>query len=221
MFCIAIYANSDDTPIALEKVSINASDKAAVMRGAKFFAANCMVCHTMKYLQYNKVARKAGITLDKMPLKNKEWWLGIAPPDLTLIARVHGPDWLFTYFNSFYKDPSRPTGYNNLISKNNVMTNIFATLQGVQELTPAGKEYLEHPGWRKKHYYNILELVRRGSMTPAEFDTTMKDLVTFLVYASDPGKPQREDVGWWILGFFAVFFILAWLLKRAYWKKVK
>lgn len=114
IFPLSAWSLSGD-PIALEKVKINSQDSSSLLRGAKFFAQNCMVCHTMKYLEHNALAKKAGVTLDKMPLKQKDWWLGAVPPDLTLIAAQRGADWLYTYFHSFYKDPSRPTGYNNLL----------------------------------------------------------------------------------------------------------
>ena len=101
--------------MTLDHVHVDINNKASVERGAKFFANNCMVCHTMRYLTANKIAKQAGITLDKMPLKDQQWWLGIAPPDLTLAARQRGADWLYTYMHSFYKDDARPTGYNNLL----------------------------------------------------------------------------------------------------------
>lgn len=221
LFSATIFAAGGGAPIKLEKVKVNTSDKASVMRGAKFFAAQCQTCHTMRYLQHNKLAAKAGVTLDKMPLKNKEWWLNVVPPDLTLIARVKGADWLYTYFHSFYKDSSRPTGYNNLLSPNVNMMNIFAGMQGEQVLTKEGKEEVAHAGWRKMHYYNVLEMVKQGSMTPAEFNATMTDLVNFMVYASDPQKAEHQAIGYWVLGFLVFFFIIAYMLKKAYWKKVK
>ncbi len=208
------------TPVKLEHVHINTQDRASLLRGAQFFANNCMACHTMKYLQHNKLAAKAGITLDKMPLKNKEWWLGVVPPDLTLITTQYGPDWVFTYLHTFYQDPSRPTGYNNLLVKNVNMMNILAAYQGQQVLTKQGAFMLTHPNHKKVPYYSMLRLAQAGSMSPEQFDQTMTDLVNFLVYASEPAKVQRERMGWWVLLFLAVLFVLAWLLKRAYWKNI-
>lgn len=210
------------SPIVLESPHVNTADKASVLRGGKFFAQNCMVCHTMKYLKHNELAEKAGVTLDKMPLENKEWWLGIVPPDLTLIARQRGAAWLYTYFHSFYKDPSRPTGYNNLLMKDVNMLNVFATYQGDQVLTEEGKETLkENQYYGKPHYYTVLKLVRSGSMTPEEFDQTTTDLVNFLVYASDPEKAKREYLGLWVLVFLFIFIVLTYFLKKAFWKDVE
>lgn len=207
-------------PIVLEPVKINVRDIASVMRGAKFFASTCMSCHTMKYLAHNKLAQKAGITLEKMPLENKEWWLNVVPPDLSLIARERGPNWLYTYFHSFYKDASRPTGYNNLLMQNSVMTNVFAGLQGVQEILPKDRVITPLLSGGKPHYYQVLKLVNKGSMSNEEFDRTTSDLVNFLVYAGDPKAPKRYFIGYWVLGFLVLFFILSYLLKRAYWEDV-
>lgn len=217
-FPLAFAENAE--PIQLESVRINLQDKAALMRGAQFFAQHCMVCHTMKYLAHNKLAQKAGITLNKMPLKDQEWWLNIVPPDLTLAARRRSPNWLYTYMLSFYKDPSRPTGFNNLLAKDINMPNVFASMQGEQVLTPEGKALLEHPGFRMPRYHAVLELVSTGSMTTAQFDQAMTDLVNFLVYASDPGRARRVEVGIWVMVFLVIFFVLAFLLKKIYWKKM-
>jgi ubiquinol-cytochrome c reductase cytochrome c1 subunit len=206
--------------VALEPVRVNVHDQASVLRGAQFFAKNCMVCHTMKYLEYNSIAEQAGITLDKMPLKQKEWWLNVVPPDLTLIARQHSPAWLYTYFHSFYKDSSRPTGYNNLVKPDVNMMNIFAAYQGEQVLLPKEEAMKNISQLASSHYYSVLALVKAGSMTPAEFDATTTDLVNFLVYAADPTKIEREKLGVWVLLFLALFIILAYFLKKSFWDDV-
>lgn len=220
LFSVRILAAGAVLPIELEKVKINTHDIASVLRGAKFFAQHCMVCHTMKYLQHNKLAKEAGITLDKMPLKEQDWIYGIVPPDLTLIAKLRSPDWLYTYFHSFYKDASRPTGYNNLLMPNVNMMNVFAPLQGQQALVESKQTIYGHMGLRKPHYYTVLKLVKAGSMTPEQFNQTMTDLVNFLVYASDPHKAARESLGYWVMGFLLIFLVVAYLLKKAYWKQL-
>lgn len=220
VFSFGCFAAADDAPIRLMHPKVNVRDRASVLRGAKFYAQNCMVCHSMRYFQHNKIASEAGITLDKMPLNNKNWWLGIVPPDLTLVARVRGPAWLYTYFHSFYKDADRPTGYNNLLVKNTVMANIFVAYQGEQNLVKAP---LSHRGFGigKPHYFNRLELVKQGTMTPEQFDEAMTDLVNFLVYASDPKQVFRHKLGVWVLLFLVILAVLAYFLKKLYWKDVK
>lgn len=214
--------SAGDIPIRLLHVKTNPNDMASVKRGAKFFVTHCLSCHTMKYLQYNDIAKQTGITLDKMPLNVKEWFNGIAPPDLTLTAKVHTADWLYTYFHSFYKDPSRPTGWNNLLIHNSSMNNVFAVMQGTQELTknlPKNEEFAMF-GSKKPPYYRVLTLVQRGSLSEQQFNATMTDLVNFLVYASDPEHVEHEHLGFWVLGFLAILFIFAYLLKKAYWKDI-
>lgn len=214
------FAATDELPIKLSKIHVNVHNRASILRGAKFYAQNCMVCHSMRYLKHNNLAKQAGITIDKMPLKNQEWWLGIVPPDLSLIAKVRSPDWLYTYFHAFYKDDSRPTGYNNLVANNINMMNVFLTLQGEQILVPKN-ERSQGAQLSKPVYFSVLKLVKQGSMTPEQFDETMTDLVNFLVYASDPGKIHRQKLGIWVLLFLAILFVLAYLLKKIYWKSVK
>ncbi len=211
-----LAASSDGADITLEKVTINTNDRASVLRGAKFYAQNCMVCHTMRYLQHNALAKEAGVTLDKMPLNNKNWWLGIVPPDLTLIAKVRTPDWLYTYLHAFYKDPSRPTGSNNLLMPNVNMTNVLRAFQGEQvRINPVNSDF------SKPRYYTLLKLENSGSMTPEQFNQAMTDLVNFLVYASDPGQVQRHHIGFWVLLFLAILFVLAYFLQKIYWRKQK
>lgn len=220
-FPFTLFAADDELPIKLEHAHINIHNKASIQRGAKFFAETCLVCHTLKYVQHDNIAKEAGITLDKMPLKNKQWWLNIVPPDLSLIATEKGADYLYTYFHSFYKDPKRPTGFNNLIQKDVNMTNIFYPYQGEQVLTE--KKQLKVSPLRKMHkpsYYTVLTLIHAGSMTPAEFDRTTTDLVNFLVYVSEPNRAYRESLGWWVLGFLAVLALLAYFLYKEYWKDV-
>lgn len=223
LFSVVADANDGGVPIKLEHATINVQDKASLLRGAKFFASNCMSCHTMKYMQYNPLAKKAGITLDKMPLKIKEWWLGIVPPDLTLIVSQKGADWVYTYLHSFYKDSSRPTGYNNLLQKDVNMTNILAPYQGQQALTEFGQEWLsaKHSFFsRKPPYYRVLVRVKSGSMSQEDFDATMTDLVNFLAYASEPKRVEREHIGFWVLLFLAILFVFAYFLKKSYWKSL-
>lgn len=217
-----IVCAADQTPIALATVQVNTENHAAVLRGANFYKIHCMMCHTMKYLSHDPIAKEAGITLDKMPLKNQQWFLNIVPPDLTLIARQRSANWLYTYFHAFYEDKSRPTGFNNLLVHNVNMNNVFLALQGRQILLPRYQSILNdlQPSYHRQ-YYTLLKLTQSGSMTPEQFDGAMTDLVNFLVYASDPGRPQRFKLGVWVIGFLLVLLVLSWLLKRLYWRDVR
>ncbi len=205
--------------IVLAKAPINRADLASIQRGAKFFASNCMACHTLIYLRYDKVAIDAGITYDKMPINVTTWPLGVKPPDLSLEASVRGVDWIYTYLHSFYQDSARPTGMNNLLVANTAMSGILAPYQGDQLLV----KNPDHVGilYNDTNWYDLLVLVRQGSMTPDQFDATITDLVNFLAYAAEPYHEEQRHLGWWVLGFLVIFFVLAYLLKRDYWKDIK
>jgi ubiquinol-cytochrome c reductase cytochrome c1 subunit len=211
---------AEELPIAglqLAKAPINKDDLASIKRGAKFFASTCMSCHTLVYLRYDKLANDAGITLDKMPINIKTWPLGITPPDLSLEADVRGVDWIYTYLHSFYKDPSRPTGVNNLLRPNTAMSNMLRPYQGEQSLVANPmKDLMGHSEW-----YDLVTLDKEGSMSPEEFDATVADLVNFLAYAAAPYREEQTNMGYGVLGFLALFFIFAYLLKKEYWKDVK
>jgi len=221
MALVAAQSWAEDLPenMALSKAPIDRSDVDSIKRGAKFFAANCMSCHTMVYLRYDKLAQEAGITYDKMPINVKNWPFGITPPDLSLEADVRGVNWIYTYLHSFYKDPSRPTGVNNLLVPNTAMSGILAPYQGDQVLVEGkvGADAIYHDFY----WYNMLILVREGSMTPEQFDAATADLVNFFAYAAEPFHNEQQRIGWWVLGFLVVLFVFMYLLKKEYWKDVK
>lgn len=220
-FCVELYA--EEIPIKLEKAIINTHDIASIKRGAKTYATYCLVCHAMDFMEHDPIAKAAGIIPSKMPDKDKNWWYGTAPPSLTLETKIRGIDWVYTYLLVFYKDPSRPTGSNNLLIDNVNMPNPFIGLQGEQRLIVNKQQLFEEdPAFtRKIPYYSVLELANNGSMPPDQFDTMLKDLVNFLNYASEPKRYSRETIGFWVLIFLGLFFIIVYLLNREVWKKIK
>ncbi|OGT44967.1 MAG: hypothetical protein A3E83_04205 [Gammaproteobacteria bacterium RIFCSPHIGHO2_12_FULL_41_20] len=204
--------------IALAQVSIDPSDVASIKRGGKFFATNCMSCHTMVYLRYDKIAQEAGVLYDKMPINVASWPFGIRPPDLSLEADVRGDDWIYTYLHSFYQDSTRPTGVNNLLVPNTAMPDIVAPYQGTQvRVTEKGSSALFHA----YQWYDLLVLDKQGTMTPEQFDAAMTDLVNFLHYAASPYEQQQHRIGWWVLGFMLILLVMFYFLKKEYWKDVK
>lgn len=211
----------EEPPIVLEHAPVDIHDVASIKRGAKFFAHTCMACHTMIYLRYNPIAMDAGVLYDKMPINVKSWpFGGIVPPDLSLEADKHSADWIYTYLHSFYMDPSRPSGSNNLVVPNTAMPDMVAPYQGQQTIVPnaaIGTTLYDH------HYqwYDLIALKTPGSMSPEEFDATVTDLVNFLVYAADPYKVEQQKIGVWVIGFLIIMFILMYLLKHAYWDDLK
>jgi ubiquinol-cytochrome c reductase cytochrome c1 subunit len=212
---------ADELPIQLYKAKINTHDPASILRGAKIYATYCLVCHSLKYMDNDPFAKKAGITANRMPNASKNWWFGTAPPDLTLITRIHSADWIYTYLHVFYKDPTRPTHSNNLLVDNINMPDPFLGIQGEQALIVdkaklfASEDYLFI---RKAPYYTVLTLERQGTLSPDQFDQLTKDLVNFLVYTGEPKKYTREKMGAGVLLFIFLLGILVFLLKREVWK---
>ncbi|MBF7730334.1 cytochrome c1 [Pseudomonas sp. N040] len=232
-----------------DPVAIDLSDKAALQDGARTFANYCMGCHSAQYQRYERVAKDLGIP-EGLMLENLVFtgakigehmkigmrpqdakvWFGAAPPDLTLVARVRGNDWLYTYLRTFYEDPARPWGVNNKVFANVGMPNVLAGLQGRQVLGCKQVQVVEHG---KKQYDPLtgtpitqeacdqLTIVpNSGSQTAAEFDETIKNLVTFLAYSANPVKLESQRIGVYVLLYLAFFFVFAYLLKREYWKDV-
>ncbi len=142
-------------------------------------------------------------------------WFGKMPPDLSLIARVRGSDWIYTYLKSFYLDESRPLGWNNKLFPNASMPNPLWQMQGLQHA-----EYGEPDKATGDRPVHGLKITQPGSMEPAQFDQAVRDITTFLEYAGEPAALKREKLGVWVVLFLAAFTFLAYLLKHEYWKDV-
>jgi ubiquinol-cytochrome c reductase cytochrome c1 subunit len=213
----------------LEHSEVNVRDLAAVQSGAKWFVNYCMSCHSAQYMRYNRLSEdlnlteeqvmanlvfsdaKIGETMDiAMQPKDAAAWLGKTPPDLSLVARSRGNDWLFTYLKSFYQDENG--GWNNTVLPNASMPHVMWQLQGIQKpvyATHDGVDVVDH-----------LVLASEGLQTPEEYETTVRELVTFLDYLSEPAKLQRKSIGIWVMLFLSVFALLAYALKAEYWRDV-
>lgn len=217
IFPCVVFAEGEIS-IALSKPPVEISGVESIKRGAKFFAANCMSCHTLVYLRYDKLAQEAGVTYDKMPVNVKNWPNGVTPPDLSLEASFRGPDWIYTYLHSFYQDSARPSGVNNLLVPNTAMPGIISAFQGMQtKIEGQPPTALFH----SLQWYDLLILQKPGSLTADQFDATIADLVNFLAYAAEPYKADQHWLGWWVLGFLVILFVLAFYLKKEYWRDVK
>ena len=144
-------------------------------------------------------------------------WFGAAPPDLTLVARVRGNDWLYTYLRQFYRDDSRPTGWNNAVFPGVGMPHVLWELQGEQQARFVTKD--DGQGNQVQHLEGF-EIVKPGALTKEEYDAEVANLVSFLVWMGEPGQEARRSLGWLVLAVLSVLALLSWLLKRAYWKDV-
>ena len=221
--------------VHLDSADIDLGDEAALQRGAKYFANYCLNCHSAKYMRYNKMTA-LGLTEDQiqdnlmfagdkigelmtiaMKPEDAEKWFGAAPPDLTLTARLRGEDWLYTYLRSFYADPSRPFGVNNVVFPSVGMPHVLWELQGRQE---AVWEETEGPDGEPHTTIKELELAEPGKLSPEEYDQVARDIVTYLSWLAEPMQQERKELGLWVLLFLAVFSVIAYFLKKEYWKDV-
>jgi ubiquinol-cytochrome c reductase cytochrome c1 subunit len=228
LMLIPAMANASGAGFHLDKAPVDLKDKVSLQRGARFFTANCLACHGASYMRYNRLkdigmtdddikqllpeGSKPGSTMQSaMDSNSAKLAFGTAPPDLSVIARSRGQDWLFTFLRSFYTDSKSASGSNNAVFPNVGMPNIMAGLQGGQELRVES-----HAGQEVKK----LVLVAPGAMSIAEFDATIGDLTNFLVFMGEPAKLVRFKIGFIVLGFLAILFVLVYALKKEIWKDV-
>jgi ubiquinol-cytochrome c reductase cytochrome c1 subunit len=218
----------------LQQAGTDLGDRASLQRGAALYMNYCAGCHSLKYLRYSRMAEDLGLTEEQVQQNLNltgakvgetvhttltpelaSAAFGKMPPDLTLISRVRGSDWLYTYLKSFYLDESRPVGWNNTLFPNVSMPNPLWTLQGLQhaEFGKVDPVMGEAPVER-------LVLTQPGRLEPAEFDQAVRDITTFLEYAGEPAALKRQNLGVWVVLFLAAFTFLAWLLKKEYWRDV-
>jgi ubiquinol-cytochrome c reductase cytochrome c1 subunit len=214
----------------------------SLQRGARNFMSYCSGCHSIKYMRYSRLAEDLKISdklrdemlvkpggkfsdyiVSSMPAADAQEWFGKPPPDLSLVARSRGPDWIFNFLTTFYADPaSRQTGVNNLQLPGTAMPHVLASVQGVQT---AVWDNVEHKGEDGKAVvstaFKEFEPGVAGTLTPAQFDEFARDTVNFLDYVSDPTQLERQGLGIWVVLFLLMFTGIAYMLKTEYWKDVR
>ncbi|GMT41136.1 MAG: cytochrome c [bacterium] len=210
-------AYADEVQLQTPEYQLN---KETIVRGGIFFAQNCLACHSMKYIRYNRLATDLGLDkkfitrnfmmpkgaeylrgmITAMPPKLAAKWLGATPPDLTLAARYRGTDWIYTYLRSFYWDPDKPTGWNNHVFPDVAMPNVLFSYSGT----------VDDKG----------QVIKKASYSSQEYDQKTTDLIAWMRYTSDPSIIVRRQIAPYVIGFLVIFTILAYLLKRAYWRDV-
>ena len=220
-----------------DSVGNDVADTASLQRGVRNYVNYCMGCHSMQYVRYNSVGEDLGLTDEQlinnlmfsaerttdlmtiaMPPESAEQWFGQTPPDLSLIARSLGADYLYNFLRGFYLDESSPTGVNNLLLPNASMPHVLWELQGTQRAIFDEVEYA--PGFTRVEFVGF-EQVTPGKLTPEEYDMFVRDLVNFLDYAGAPEQLERTYLGIWVILFLLVFLLLSYLLKNEIWKDVK
>ena len=217
------------------------NDMAALQNGAKLFVNYCLNCHSAAFMRYNRlrdiglndkqIAENLTFTTDKIgdtmkanisPADAKAWF-GKVPPDLTLVARSRssragpGSDYLYTLLRTYYRDETKPTGWNNKAYPNIGMPNPLWQLQGEQapvyeKVMSHGQEVQVLKGWTQ---------TKPGTLTPAEYDQAVGDLVAYLQWMSEPAQNSRVRIGVWVMIFLAAFTVVAWRLNAAFWKDIK
>ncbi|MBI5259019.1 MAG: cytochrome c1 [Burkholderiales bacterium] len=220
------------------------TDQAALQNGAKLFVNYCLNCHAAAYNRYNRL-KDIGLTDDQIkknllfagekvgdlmtvsinPKEAKDWY-GAVPPDLSVVARSRaggngsGADYLYTYMRTFYRDETRPTGWNNLVFPSVGMPHVLWQLQGEQRPVYV-EEKDPHDPKKTVHTFKGFEQTKPGTMSRADYDIAVADLVAYLQWMGEPAQNQRVRLGVWVLLFLAIFTVIAWRLNASYWKDIK
>jgi ubiquinol-cytochrome c reductase cytochrome c1 subunit len=222
--------------VHLDKADVDLHNQASLQNGAKLFVNYCLSCHSAAYMRYNRMGKDLGLTdeqvknnlmfaADKvgdtmtvaMPESDAKKWFGTKIPDLTVVARSRGADWLYTYLRTFYLDPSRPWGVNNATFKDVGMPHVLWELEGLKK--PVYETSTDHEGNETKHIVKY-EMVQPGKLSEAEYDNAVRDLVNFMVYMGEPAKLSRYYIGVWVLLFLALLFVVSYAMKKEFWKDV-
>jgi ubiquinol-cytochrome c reductase cytochrome c1 subunit len=234
---IPAAASASEEGYPLQEANADVSNLASLQRGARNFVNYCNGCHSAKYMRFSQLATDLALTEDDvqanlmfvggriydtmdtaMPAEKARQWFGNAPPDLSLIVRSRGADYVYTFLRSFYQDPSRPTGVNNAVLPGTAMPHVLAALQGLQrprfedKVNKEGKTFKELAG---------LEPGIPGEMPAATYDSFVRDTVAFLEYVAEPAKAKRMSLGVWVILFLLMFMAFCWFLYKEYWKDVK
>jgi ubiquinol-cytochrome c reductase cytochrome c1 subunit len=220
----------------LDAANTNIANTASLQRGAKYFVNYCLGCHSAQYVRYNRLSQDLQLTEDQlvqnlmftgerpfdtmanaMRSEDAVRWFGIAPPDLSLIARSRGTDYLYTFLRSFYEDPSSPTGVDNMVLPGTAMPHVLWQLQGTQRavFSTSGEDAV------REEVFEGFELVRPGELSESDFDEVVRDIVNFLDYIGEPMKRERQSLGIRVIAFLLVFLLIAYLLKKEIWKDVE
>jgi ubiquinol-cytochrome c reductase cytochrome c1 subunit len=235
------FANEGGFPLdkAPERASLT-----SLQNGAKLFVNYCLNCHSATSMRYNRL-KDLGLSDDQIKANllfsgdkvgdmmttalkpaDAKAWFGAVPPDLSVIARAKasgagtGGDYLYTYLRSFYKDDTRPTGWNNMVLPNVAMPHAMWQLQGVRTVKMV-EEKDPHDHTKSVHKFGGYETVVPGTMNATEFDTATADLVGYLEWMAEPAQGTRKRLGVWVLLFLSLFSVLCWRLSASYWKEVK
>lgn len=232
---LPVVAFASSAAMKLDHAPVNINDQESLQRGASVFVNYCLSCHSASYMRYNRMtdiglsevqikdnllfaANKPGELMKvAMRTKDAKEWFGATPPDLSVITRSRGADWVYTYLRSFYRDDSRPTGWNNTVFDKVGMPHVLQDMQG--HLAPVYRTETDHEG-KTHEVIDHLSLVKPGKITQAEYDGMVADLVNYLSWVGEPAKAQRMNIGVFVLFFLGMFFVIAFYMKKSFWKDI-
>jgi len=230
-------ARADEANIPLDRAPDNAENLVALQHGAQLFVNYCLNCHSANLMRYNRLTDlgisqkeieanllfttdKVGNTMGvAMRPDDAKRWFGVTPPDLSVEARARGRDWLYTYLRSFYRDDTRPTGWNNAVFENVSMPHVLWQLQG--QRTPKYEETTDMESGEKVRKLVGYTQVTQGTLSPVDYDAAVADLVAYLGWMAEPEQQTRKRIGVWVLLFLGILTFFAWRLNAAYWKDIK
>jgi ubiquinol-cytochrome c reductase cytochrome c1 subunit len=223
--------------VHLDTANVDVTNKASLQRGAANFVNYCLGCHSAQYVRYNRMAADLGLTeqqlIDNLMFTadsphqtmrigirhdDAKRWFGVVPPDLSLVARSRGPDYVYTFLRSFYADPAKGSGWNNTVLPGTAMPHVLWELQGIQEAVWAGEP---NAAGDVRHEFKEFRVATPGKMTAEEYDAFVRDTVNFLAYIGEPAQLQRRALGVPVIAFLVFFTLLAYAMKKEYWKDVK
>jgi ubiquinol-cytochrome c reductase cytochrome c1 subunit len=233
---LAAPAHADEN-FPLDRAPDNAENLASLQHGAQLFVNYCLNCHSANLVRYSALTQigiperaiqanllfttdKVGNTMSvAMHAVDSQGWFGVAPPDLSVEARARNRDWLYTYLRSFYRDDTRPTGWNNMVFENVSMPHVLWQLQG--QRTAKFEDATDEKTGEKVHRFVGFQQVTPGTLSPVDYDSAVADLVAYLSWMSEPAQQTRKRLGVWVLLFLGVLSFFAWRLNASYWKDIK
>jgi len=223
--------------IPLDRAPDNSENLVSLQHGAQLFVNYCLNCHSANLMRYSRLqdlgigqkeieanllftTDKVGNTMSiAMRPDDAKAWFGVTPPDLSVEARARSRDWLYTYLRSFYRDDTRPTGWNNLVFENVSMPHVLWQLQGIR--TAKFEDKVDAETGEKVHRFAGFQQLTPGTLSPVDYDAAVADLVAYLGWMSEPEQHTRRQLGVWVLLFLGVLSFFAWRLNAAYWKDIK
>jgi ubiquinol-cytochrome c reductase cytochrome c1 subunit len=241
---VPVFALANEEGYPLDQAPNRITDLSALQNGAKLFVNYCLNCHSASAMRYNRL-KDIGLSEDQiknnllftgdkvgdlmktsLSPKDAKDWFGATPPDLSVIARAKaseagsGADWIYTYLRTYYKDDSRPTGWNNLVFPNVGMPHALWELQGIRTAKFV-EEKDPHEEGKTMHKFAGFEQVKPGKLSAIEYDSAVGDLVAYLDWMSEPVQNKRRQLGVWVLLFLGISLVIVWRLNASYWKEVK